>query len=295
MLKRFYFLFLLFGVSFLTNGQHLKLVENRGEIGLFGGKASYVGDVAPGKLSFNNNYGAYYKKQYNDYAGLRLNYEKIQLTGNDTLSFSSYAKQRGMRFSRDFHDISLMGEFNFTRFLPGNKVYRFTPFLGFGIGYMFSITDGIRQAHYTTSTPAIIDSISLPTLMDTKKGILNVPIQIGFKYNLTQRWNLFAEGMYRFVFSDELDYFADGSLLVQTQKVASVLPMSTPIIQAYQGSRSGKDQFFSIKAGISYNLIKIYGEAKSKPGKKEFLAALGFKESGSKKRGFFNRLKFKRK
>ena len=66
-------------------------------------------------------------------------------------------------------------------------------------------------------------------------------------------------------------------------------------MNAYQGSRSGKDQFFSVKAGISYGLIKIYGEEKWKPGKKSRLASQKEKESGDKKSGFFSRLKFKRK
>jgi hypothetical protein len=85
--------------------------------------------------------------------------------------------------------------------------------------------------------------------------------------------------MYRFTLSDHLDYLPDGQLA-----------------NAFQGSRSGKDQFFSAKAGISYNLIKIYGEEKFKPGgKRSKLASLKDKESGQNKPGFFSRLKFKRK
>ena len=62
----------------------------------------------------------------------------------------------------------------------------------------------------------------------------------------------------------------------------------------YQGSRSGKDQFFSVKAGISFNLLKIYGEEKFKPGKRSKLASLKEKEAGQDKSGFLGRLKFKR-
>jgi hypothetical protein len=96
--------------------------------------------------------------------------------------------------------------------------------------------------------------------------------------------------MYRFALSDELDFFSDGQLLVHTQKVAT----GTSVYN-YQGSRSGKDQFFSVKGGISYNLIKIYGEEKFKPGKRSKLSSRKAQESSENKPGFFSRLKFKRK
>jgi opacity protein-like surface antigen len=265
MLKQFYFFCFLIGMTHLSQAQHLQLMENRGEIGLFAGQSSYRGDIAPDNFKFYNSYGAFYKKNFNDYGGLRLNYEKIRIGSEDSLSMNPYAIKRNFFFSRDFHDISLLGEFNFTRFLPGNKSYRFTPYLGIGVGYLFAIgKDSV--------TKALDDSISI------KKQYLYFPIQLGFKFNLTKRVNLFAEVMYRFTNNDELDYLVDGKL-----------------VNNYQGSRSGKDQFFSVKGGISYNLIKIYGEEKWKPGKRSLMNRLKGEETGQDKPGFFSRLKFKRK
>jgi len=286
MLNKFYIVGCCMFLVQLVHGQHLQLIENRGEIGLFAGKASYRGDIAPDKLNFKNNFGAFYKKQYNDYAGFRLNYEQIQLGQNDTLSNNIYAKRRGFSFSRQFHDISLMGEFYFTRFLPGNKGYRFTPYLGIGVGYLLESGKGKKEVVISTST-ILGGSYALP-VVSTSKGYVQFPIQLGFKYNLSQRWNIFGEAMYRFVNSDELDYIADGQII---QHYSTSAPADR---YNYQGSRSGQDQFFSIKGGISYNLIKIYGEEKWKPGKKSKLASLKEKEASQKKPGFFSRLKFKR-
>lgn len=295
MLKKIFLLTSFVAFVAISHGQHLQLLENRGEIGVHAGRSGFMGDHVPDILSKYYMGGLYYKKQFNDYGGVRLNYEKIQLGSNDTLSNNMYEKSRGMRFSRDFHDISLLGEFNFTRYLPGNKRYRFTPYLGIGVGYMLPTSDGIKQFVYSTVTPLQIDSIRLPEVKKAK-GFVNFPIQFGFKYNLSQRWNLFAEGMYRFVNSDELDFLADGALVVQAQTVASVPVGASQIVHKYQGSRSGKDQFFTVKLGFSYNLIKIYGEEKFKPGgKRSKLASLKDKESGQNKPGFFSRLKFKRK
>jgi hypothetical protein len=291
MLKQILIFCFLIGMTHLAQAQHLQLMENRGEIGLFAGQASYRGDIAPDILKYKNNFGAFYKKQFNDYGGFRLNYEQIQLGANDTVSKNIYAKNRGFFFSRQFHDISLMGEFNFTRFLPGNKAYRFTPYLGIGAGYLLESNASKFGIDSLSSLlrPLKIDSVIYPNL-SADKGIFYFPVQIGFKFNLTRRWNLFAEAMYRFALSDELDFFPDSQLLVQTQK-----PPTGNSVYNYQASRSGKDQFFSFKGGVSYNLIKIYGAEKWKPGKRSKLAALKEKESAQNKAGFFSRLKFKRK
>jgi hypothetical protein len=267
MLNRFYIVACCMLLVHLVNGQHLQLVENKGEIGIFAGKSSYIGDIAPDRFTFKNSKGAFFKKQFNDYGGIKLNYEQISLGAEDQLSKNPYASSRGFFFSRDFHDISLIGEFNFTRYLPGNKYYRFTPYLGVGVGYMISM-----------NKDTVINALKDSTI---KNQYLHFPVQLGFRFNLTQRWNLFAEALYRFTTTDEIDNLVDGKT-----KAAYL---------GYQGSRSGKDQFFSAKAGISYNLIKIYGEEKWKPGKKSRLASLKEKESGDKKPGFFSRLKFKRK
>ena len=290
MLKQILIFCFLIGMTSLTQAQHLQLLDNRGEFGLYRGQSSYRGDIAPDIFKFNKNIGGYYKKQYNDYAGFKLNYEQLQLSSNDSASKNIYAKNRGFFFSRQFNDISLTGEFYFTRFLPGNKAYRFTPYLGVGVGYLFeskASSFGIDTMS-TILRPLQIDSVVFPNI-SASKGIIHFPVQIGFKYNLTRRWNIFGEAMYRFTLSDELDFFPDGQILVQTQKAETGSSAYN-----YQGSRSGKDQFFSVKAGISFNLLKIYGEEKFKPGKRSKLASLKEKESGQDKSGFLGRLKFKR-
>jgi hypothetical protein len=286
MLNRFYILGCFLCFAQLSNGQHVQLLENRGEIGLFAGQASYIGDIAPSILTYKNSFGAYYKKQFNDYGGVRFNYEQVQLGNNDLLSNNIYALRRGFSFERQFHDISLLGEFNFVRYLPGNKRYRFTPYMGFGVGYM--LESGIGEKGVVISIP-LPGAIPIFPIVKSTKGYMHFPIQLGFKYNLKQRWNLFGEAMYRFVSSDELDYLADG------QVIEHFSPSAPTPVYKYQGSRSGKDQFFSLKAGVSYNLIKIYGQEQWKPGKRSKLSSLKDKESGQKKPGFFSRLKFKRK
>lgn len=273
-------------MAYSSQGQHLQLVENRGEIGVFAGQASYRGDIASDQQLFKNGFGAYYKKQFNDYGSIRLNYENLQIGAYDLTSNNSYQNARAFSFSRDFHDISLLGEFNFSRYLPGNKRYRFTPYMGVGVGYLLELGEGKKEV--TIASNNLGETYILPTVKETK-GYIHLPIQLGFKLNLAQRWNIFAEGMFRFVQSDELDYLADEQLIAKSFAAAPTISYN------YQGSRSGNDQAFSLKAGISYNLIKIYGEEKWKPGKRSKLASLKDKEASNKTPGFFSRFKFRRK
>lgn len=307
MLHRFCIFCLLIGMTHLVQAQHLQLLENRGEIGWFTGQASYRGDIAPDHFLFNKSNGGFYKKQYNDYAGFRLNYEKVQLGAHDSVSSNSYSKNRSYFFSNQFHDVSMMGEFYFNRFLPGNKSYRFTPYLSIGIGYLFASNPTKNGIDTLATALASLKIDSVVFSSSPVNGFLYLPVQIGFKYNLTKRFNLFAEIMYRFVSSDELDLLTDEQLIEQRQTNQSGTNFmigglfdeqrvgAGNLNYRYQASSSGRDQFFSAKAGISFNLIKIYGEEKWKPGKRSNLASLKEKEASEKKPGFFSRRKLNRK
>ena len=112
---------LFLGISQIVFAQHLQLRQIKGEIGLGGGLASYNGDISPQLQFLSKNFGAFYKKQLNDYVGVRVNYEYVSLAGNDLQApITSYEFERGLLFYRDFHDISIMGEFHFFRFININ-------------------------------------------------------------------------------------------------------------------------------------------------------------------------------
>jgi len=255
---------LFLGMSQIVFAQHLQLREIKGEVGLLGGLASYNGDISPQVQFVSKNFGAFYKKQLNDYVGIRVNYEYLSLAGNDIQSDSlSYEFARGRYFYRRFHDISVMGEFHFFRFITGNKRFRFTPYLGFGVGVLLPLPD--------STTPNVNGAV--------EKSIITMPINLGFKYNVTGPWNIFAEATYRFTNTDKLDYFADEDTY------------TSPLYPAinYQASTSGKDQYFGVKMGVSYNLLKVHGPDRIRKGNKAFYQA----NKGGEKKSLFGL--FKRK
>lgn len=130
-------------------------------------------------------------------------------------------------------------------------------------------------------------SISGSTNIDTPSTQRTIlfPVNLGFKYNLSGSWNVFTELTYRFTNSDKIDYFSDMDRHIPSG--------STSVFQA---SSSGKDQYFSTKLGISYNLLKVYGLGTYKDPKKRdnIFRGNANKQSGN---SFFNRFFgfFKRK
>jgi len=235
MRKQFIFLFFLLFFTTGLRAQYLQLIENKGEFGVFAGQASYNGDLAPNLQFLTLNFGGFYKRQLNDYVGLRLNYEIVPLGAFDSLTannMNSYVHGRGLYFKTTYQDISLMTELYFLKFINGNQKYRFSPYLGFGVGYLSPLKDASNYKVGGQSTQA--------------PNIITMPLNIGFKYNLLGSFNFFGEFTYRFTSTDEMDHFGDKDSYLNGGI-------------NYQASTSGKDQFFSAKLGLSYNFLRIYG------------------------------------
>ena len=268
--KQFIYLFIFFLCTKTIHAQHLQLIENRGELGVFAGQASYKGDLAPNIQFISTNFGVFYKRQLNDYVGLRLNYEILPLGAFDLItgdSLNSHMRGRNLYFKTTYQDISLMTELYFLKFINGNKKYRFSPYLGFGVGYLSPLKDTSNYKNLAgeyTQAP----------------NIISMPLTIGFKYNVVGSFNLFGELTYRFTNSDELDHFGDNNIYPKG-------------VTNYQASTSGKDQFFSAKLGLSYNFLRIYGPDPRPKAKRENLFSKTSKSSnkGPKKSlfGFFKR------
>jgi len=240
---RYIYLVLFFSLlSFSSKAQHLELINDRGEVGAFMGYGSYNGDIATDVQFVKMNYGAFYKKQLNAYIGLRVNYEKLNLGASDLSSQNPYQLARGFIFERDFHELSVLSELYFNRFITDRKNFRFSPYLGFGAGYLLK---GNKDRLNGFAAPA-------------KNRIATLPVNVGFKWNVYKQISLFGEFKYRFTTSDYIDHFPDDS------------PMSLPNASyKYQGSKSGKDLIMSGSLGLSYNFRKTYGPEKFKKPKRK--------------------------
>lgn len=250
MLKRIIFLSFLLYFTQISFGQHTELSENKGELGVMMGLASYVGDIAPDVQVFYQNYGAFYKRSLNNYAGIRVNVEMQKLGSHDILSSNVYAWDRNADFLINTLEASIMGEFNFLNYISGSTNNRFSPYMGFGVGYFYTFQE--LRNNNTSASLAVVD-LGNPPPSQIK---LSFPMNLGLKYNIYKRFNLFGEATYRFTNFDNLDYL--------------VGPIST--FTGFQGSRTGNDQYFSLKLGLSYSFNTIFGIENPKPVQKSWLS-----------------------
>ena len=264
MFKSVLFLFAFLFFSHFVMAQHMELSENKGEVGLLMGAASYQGDIAPDVQVYYSSFGAFAKKQLNGYVGVRLNVEMQKLASHDMLSLDPYAILRNANFQINTIEASVMGEFYFLNYITGSRNKKFTPYLGFGVGYLHNL-DTIRNNNTSVASLTTDDLLNAKQ----KQSALNLtlPLNLGFKFNVYRRFNILAEATYRYTTTDNLDFINGNST-----PATSVAPFG------YQGSTSGNDRFFTAKLGISYSFNNIYGIAQNKP---------------NKSNGLFNR--FKRK
>jgi opacity protein-like surface antigen len=224
--------------------QHHELSENFAEAGVMYGMASYQGDISPDVQVYYRSYGAFVKKQLNNYVGIRLNVEMQKLAAHDMLSSDPYAIARNANFLINTLDLSAMGEFYFLNYISGSRNKKFTPYVGMGVGYLLTL-ETIRN-----NNTSVVPADNATTKSDLP---LTFPINFGLKYNIYRQFNLFGEAMYRFTNTDNLDF-------LNTNSTAPTF--DAPL--GYQGSRSGNDRFFSAKIGISYTFNTIYGIEQNK-------------------------------
>src|SRR6478735_8339912 len=112
-------------------------IVQEGEFGFGVGGAHYFGDLNT-KAKLNRPKiaaGIFFRKNFGNYIAARivanyaqLGYSYIYNTQND------FMLKRNLSFNTNVWELSLRGDFNFFRFLPGDPEFNFTPYVTLGIG-----------------------------------------------------------------------------------------------------------------------------------------------------------------
>jgi hypothetical protein len=120
-------------------------VKQEGEFGIGLGAAHYFGDLntrarlnrpkIAASVFFRKNFGNYIAARLSA-SFARLGYSDIYNTHNSTMY------TRNLSFNTNVWEVSLQGDFNFFRFMPGEPEFNFTPYITFGV----SSSLGYRRA-----------------------------------------------------------------------------------------------------------------------------------------------------
>lgn len=166
--------------------------EYRLELGVGAGLTAYTGDFNGSLMRGMQPLGevvAKYKMNPRMALGAALGISQLKGSSTNADTWYPGLAVTPVDFKTSLIDFNVRYEYNFWPFGTGEE-YRgaqpLTPFIAIGMGLSFAKPEG----------------------QTTKTGF-QVPIGLGVKYKLAQRWNLAAEWMIHFTGSDQLDGVSD--------------------------------------------------------------------------------------
>ncbi len=180
--------------------------------------------------------------------------------------------QRNLSFNTNVWELSLQGDFNFFRFMPGEPGYNFTPYITFGIGAFnydpFAFLKGQKIFLRPLGTEGQESSL-YPDRKQYSSISYSIPFGAGMKYSFNERTNIGFEILYRFTNTDYLDDVSktyvdpsvfptnpDGSpsnaFLLSDRSYEIGEPIGIPGRQ--RGNSLQKDQFVTALIYVTFNL-----------------------------------------
>jgi hypothetical protein len=276
---------LLLGVLIITALQPVARAQDgyeanqlQGEFGVTLGMAHYFGDLNT-RAGINRPkpaVGAFYRKQFNNYLGVRLSVHYAQLGYSDTYSKNDYQNRRNLSFNTDIWEFAVSGDFNFFKFLPGDPRYPFTPYVTLGLGvfsynpyaYLNDKKVFLRPLGTEGQNIAYVGADG-KTRKPYGSMAMCVPIGFGIKYNVSEKINLSFQIAQRLTATDYLD---DVSKTYIGEDKFALLPDGTPTVArilqdrsfekgvpiGVEGRQRGwskqKDQYMIAEVGFTFNI-----------------------------------------
>jgi opacity protein-like surface antigen len=209
-MKKLFFVFLLVSTVLFTNAQYESIVQ-QGEIGLSLGASHYFGDLNT-QARLNRPkiaVGAFFRKQFGNYVGMRVSAHYTQLGYSDIYSTDNeYQRRRNLSFNSNIFELAVQGDFNFFKFLPGDPYHAFTPYVTLGAGvfsydpYAYLNKQKIFLRSLGTEGQGLAE---YPDRKPYNTMAFAFPLGVGVKYAINDRINVGAEVTHRFTTTDYLD------------------------------------------------------------------------------------------
>ena len=181
----------------------------KGEFGVSLGAAHYFGDLntRSGLNRVKPAVGIFFRKQFGNYVGLRIAAHYAQLGYSDIYSKNDYQKTRNLSFNSNIWELTVQGDFNFFKFLPGDPDHLFTPYVTLGVGVFsydpYTYLDGKKEFLRPLGTEG--QNVGYKGRKPYSTMAICIPFGVGIKYNISQKVNMSVEACYRFTTTDYLD------------------------------------------------------------------------------------------
>lgn len=166
------------------------------DVGFFGGAGTYFGDMT--KIDFqksvNPAYGSFFRFNFNPRYALRFNVINGTIGAEGEFDYQTWNPvDKFWSFNKNVMDISLQFEFNYLKYIVGDKITPWSTYIFAGVGmqtYKYDIQYLTGRVSGSEITPEI-------------------PFGLGVKVNLSKRFGLGFESGLRKSFSDKLDNLDD--------------------------------------------------------------------------------------
>ncbi len=197
-------------ISFAWANAQYESYKQEGEFGIGVGLDHYFGDLNTNAALNRPKFtaGIYFLKQFNNYVGLKVAGDYAFLAYSDIYSKNQTQLLRNLSFNTSIWEFSLNGQFNFFKFIPGVEGFNYTPYLSLGVG-VFSYDPYAYLAGQKYFLRALGTEGQGSTQYPNRKpyGSMAVcfPLNVGIKYSLSTKVNVFGEVGYRFTTTDYID------------------------------------------------------------------------------------------
>lgn len=250
-------------------------IVQEGEFGVGVGAAHYFGDLNT-RAQFNRPKMAatlFFRKNFSNYIAGRIGASFARVGYSDRYNdHNEYMRRRNLSFNSNIWELSLQGDFNFFRFLPGEPGYNFTPYVTIGVSAFsydpFAYQGGEKVMLRPLGTEGQGTSLYPDRKIYSTMGIA-IPLGVGIKYAINERFNIGFEILHRFTNTDYLDDVSktyvdpavfpanpDGSisqaLLLSDRSYEIGEPIGLPGRQ--RGNSRQRDQFLTAMVHFTINL-----------------------------------------
>ncbi|HVW98063.1 MAG TPA: DUF6089 family protein [Mucilaginibacter sp.] len=239
------------------------------EVGAAAGGSGYMGDLNtnnPVKIS-GYSVGGFVKRNFDGYWSAKVSYTYGKIAAADSNSSDPQFRQRNLSFTTTLSEVSLVGEFNFMKYIPDAGKNKYTPyiFLGGATVNYFPYTIYKGNSYGLRSARTEDQQKPYPT------AAFSLVYGAGFKYNFSGKLTVGAQLGYRLTNTDYLDdvggYYANrgpkdsypGALADRSGEKTGVY-IGSPGVQ--RGDMRPRDMYFFSQITLSYTFVteKCYFE-----------------------------------
>jgi hypothetical protein len=268
------------------DGRYVEKFDAHSSVSLGIGSSNYVGDLAPlgglSQVAFSSmrwNAGAQFTRHFSKNFSARFGLSYVRIAGDDNYFDQSGdfagSYYRNLHFQNDLKELTVLGVYE----LMGNREFirkrpQFSPYVVTGIA-AFSHDPRARKDTFVSNGSVVKgDWISLHGQNTPSEGNsyslvgLAIPVGIGFRYRLTDDFDIGVELMHRVSFSDYLDDVSDNrnnlpaaTSFYTNRSTLKVAPNTLEIRNTTKPAVApeyswGIDQYFTTQIQLVYHIPK---------------------------------------